>query len=130
MDESSPSSSTSDMNSEFTISEITPESSGPADAIVASQVDLEVPTGFEVLSDMLGISAPDDVDTGKLKYVWDYYQKGRNREEAIDAMRADMRNMSMPNTLVGESYLHKFYSYVRILDDIRASNKEKQAYEQ
>lgn len=124
MEESSQNSSTSDID-ELVVERI--ETDSVTDKVMAQSPVEDPVTGSEALADILGIAAPDDAQKDKLDYIWEYYLKGRDREDAIDAMRADQIKLGAPE--LGETYLHKFYSYVRILADIRGAEKEKKAYE-
>jgi hypothetical protein len=86
-----------------------------------------LPTGFEVIQDIMGIAHPSDEQRDKLQYIWDYFSKGRDRAEGIDAMRAAQRRLGAPD--IGETYLHKLFAYTRVLDTIRGAQKEAKAYE-
>jgi hypothetical protein len=85
------------------------------------------PTGFEIVQDIMGITSPSDEQKYKLQYIWDHYSKGRDRDDAIDAMRAAQRRLGAPE--IGETYLHKLYSYTKILGVVRSAQREARAYE-
>lgn len=132
MSEPSASSSTSDTPSEtpnIQVENIEPTSSAENDKLTVGQPDLDVDLGFKTIGDVLGMVKPDDSEMDKLQYIWDYFQKGRTKDEAIDEFYNVKMKMAQPNVMAGETRLHQMYSYVRILNDIRSSEKEKKLYE-
>ena len=125
-------SSTSDTPSEtpnIQVENIEPTSSAENDKLTVGQPDLDVDLGFKTIGDVLGMVKPDDSEMDKLQYIWDYFQKGRTHDEALDAFYDIKMKMAQPNVMAGETRLHQMYSYVRILNDIRSSEKEKKLYE-
>lgn len=84
-------------------------------------------TGYIPLQDFMGISNPDEAQKEKLQYIWESFAKGRDRAETIDAIKGAKYRLSAPE--IGEDYLHKLYSYTRLLEDGRSIEKEKKAYE-
>lgn len=88
----------------------------------------EIPdTGFLPLQDFLGMASADDEQKEKLKFIWDFFQKGRNREETLEAIKEARYRLSPPE--MGENYLHKLYVYTRLLADERSIQKERKLYE-
>lgn len=130
MQEPTQNSSTSDTSEPLVqVEEITPESQPEQDKLVVGEPDLDSNLGFKVVADVLGMKSPTTEEQDKLGYIWDYFQKGRTYDEAIDAFYETKMKMAQPNISLGETRLHQMYSYVRILNDIRSAEKEKKLYE-
>lgn len=91
------------------------------------QMRAETPDlGFVPLQDFMGIANPDDKQKEQLGFVWNYFAKGRDRAETLNEIK-NIRDLIAPPE-VGETYLHKLFSYTRLLENERSINKEKQAY--
>lgn len=106
--------------------EILPTSDGNSDVQIAKPVIPD--TGFIPLQNFMGLSHPDDEQKEKLQYIWDEVGKGRSREETLETIKDYRRRLSPP--AAGEDYLHLLYSYVRLIGEGRAIEREKKAYEQ
>lgn len=111
-------------DSSLVVEEITTNDS-PSDI---AQFKPEIPdTGFLPLQDFMGLAHPDDEQKEKLSFIWNEVGKGRSREETLEAIKNIRYSLSAPD--VGENYLHKLYSYVRLMADGRAIEREKKVYE-
>jgi hypothetical protein len=120
--ENSQQSDTNDLTVEsLQVEEVTPEQDPEL-----KRNDEQLQTGFTVLQDFLGIGNADSAQREKLQFVWSHFAKGRDRSEALDAIRGIYDRLSPPE--IGESYLHKLFAYTRLLDEERSINREKQAY--
>lgn len=84
-------------------------------------------TGYLPLQDFMGITSPDDAQKDKLQYIWESFAKGRDRAETLEAIKDAKLRMSAPD--IGENYLHKLYSYTRLIEDGRSIEREKKVYE-
>lgn len=105
--------------------EILPTSNGNSDVQMAKPV---VPdTGYIPLQDFMGISNPDDSQKDKLQFIWNYYQKGRDRADTIVEIKETMHRLGQPP--MGEDHLNRLYSYTRLRNESRSINKEIKAYE-
>lgn len=87
----------------------------------------EVDISFEPLKDYLGIAHPDDEEAGKMKFIWGFFQKGRERADALQAIKNTMATLTQPE--IGESRLHQMYAYTRLMAESRSIEKEKRVYE-
>jgi hypothetical protein len=83
--------------------------------------------GYEELGDLLGIAHPDSEQLNKLQFIWDHFSKGRDRIDALEAIKATQRTMSQPE--IGESYLHQLFTYTRLLSTVRDAQREMKVYE-
>lgn len=86
----------------------------------------EEPTGFEVVQDLMGVEHPDDSQRDKLQYIWDHFSKGRDRIDALEAIKRTQMSLSPPD--IGESYLHKLYTYTRLMSTVRDAEREMKVY--
>ncbi len=105
--------------------EILPTSNGNSDIVNAKPVIPD--TGFLPLQDFMGMSHPDDEQKEKLQYIWDSFGKGRDRAETLEAIKEAKYRLSPP--ALGENYLHKLYSYTRLIEEGRSVEREKRVYE-
>lgn len=86
-----------------------------------------IDTGYIPLQDFMGITHPDNEQKDKMQFIWNEVGKGRDRAETLQAIKDIRYRLSPPD--VGENYLHKLYSYVRLMKESRSIEKEKKAYE-
>lgn len=108
--------------------QITELPTSPSGSDVITTAKPEIPdTGFLPLQDFMGMSNADEAQKEKLAYIWSEVGKGRSREETMEAIKEIRYRLSPPE--VGENYLHKLYSYVRLMGEGRAIEKEKKVYE-
>ena len=107
------------------VEEIPPQENGEP-TLGEPQIENEK-LGHEELGDLLGIAHPDSEQLNKLQFIWDHFAKGRDRVDALEAIKAAQRRMSPPE--VGESYLHQLFTYTRLLSTVREAEREMKVYE-
>lgn len=118
------SSTSTDIPSKLEVTEVTITKDAE---IAPSTVDEPQPTGYVALQDMMGLSRVDDAERDKLQYIWDYFGKGRERADTLEAIKDAQQRLAPP--AIGENYLHKLYAYTTILKDIRDAEREKKTYQ-
>lgn len=116
--------SSTSFTSEPIIAEAESEAEGLAKVQTASVDDL---TGFKVVADYLGIDTVDNGQRDKLQYIWETLGAGKERGEALEAIADVKHRLSPPD--IGETYLNKMYSYVRLMGVAQDIEREKRAYE-
>jgi hypothetical protein len=84
-------------------------------------------TGYLPLQDFMGLDHPDEEQKDRLQFIWNHYQKGRDRAETLETIKRHMDRLGQPP--LGENQLFRLYTYTRLLDEARSINKEIKLYE-